>query len=223
MDWTREELNASVNAYIEMRELELRGEKFVKRRYYDALSKRFGRSANAFKYRMHNISYIYDLAGRYWIKGLKPAKHVGTNTLPIIEELIQKNEEVYANLQAEFEEQVSRLRQEKIISTPSGNKSPTKQAVRNTSYVRDAKVAAWVLENSQGQCEACNRLAPFVKHGGDFYLEVHHLRRLADGGSDTITNAIAVCPNCHRKLHYGAERESLIEEIYQQIGRLNKE
>ena len=223
MGWTKEELDASVNAYIEMRELELRGKKFVKKRYYDDLNKRFGRSVNAFQYRMQNISHVYDLAGRYWIKGLKPAKNVGTNILPIIEELIQKNEEVYANLQAGFEEQVSKLRRKKIITKPSGNRSPAKQTAQNTSYVRDAKVAAWVLKNSQGRCETCNQQAPFIKHGGDFYLEVHHLRRLADGGSDTTTNAIAVCPNCHRELHYGAKRKSLIEEIYQQIGRLNKE
>jgi 5-methylcytosine-specific restriction protein A len=26
---------------------------------------------------------------------------------------------------------------------------------------------------------------------------------LRDGGSDTINNVIALCPNCHRKRHYG--------------------
>ncbi|HHZ90859.1 TPA: HNH endonuclease [Candidatus Poribacteria bacterium] len=29
------------------------------------------------------------------------------------------------------------------------------------------------------------------------YLEIHHLRQLAAGGSDTIQNAVVVCPNCH--------------------------
>ncbi|WP_444959398.1 HNH endonuclease [Microbulbifer sp. ZKSA002] len=38
---------------------------------------------------------------------------------------------------------------------------------------------------------------------GEPFLEVHHLRRLADNGSVTITNAVALCPNCHREFHYG--------------------
>jgi len=35
------------------------------------------------------------------------------------------------------------------------------------------------------------------------YLEVHHKIQLAEGGEDSIENAIAVCPNCHRELHFG--------------------
>jgi len=26
---------------------------------------------------------------------------------------------------------------------------------------------------------------------------------LSEGGEDTLENAIALCPNCHRKMHYG--------------------
>jgi 5-methylcytosine-specific restriction protein A len=38
------------------------------------------------------------------------------------------------------------------------------------------------------------------------YLEVHHVKQLKDGGSDRIDNAVALCPNCHRKAHYGKEK-----------------
>jgi 5-methylcytosine-specific restriction endonuclease McrA len=31
----------------------------------------------------------------------------------------------------------------------------------------------------------------------------HHVKQLAHGGEDTVENAIAVCPNCHRKAHHG--------------------
>ncbi|MFM0350878.1 HNH endonuclease [Paraburkholderia sp. RL17-347-BIC-D] len=27
---------------------------------------------------------------------------------------------------------------------------------------------------------------------------------LAQGGPDTVANAIALCPNCHRERHYGS-------------------
>ncbi|MGC8519123.1 MAG: HNH endonuclease [Steroidobacteraceae bacterium] len=35
---------------------------------------------------------------------------------------------------------------------------------------------------------------------------MHHVRRLADGGADTVNNAVAVCPNGHRGLHHASIR-----------------
>jgi 5-methylcytosine-specific restriction protein A len=71
-------------------------------------------------------------------------------------------------------------------------------------YVRNPYVVAEVLERASGVCERCSLPAPFrKKKDGSPYLEVHHVIRLADGGEDTVRNAIAVCPNCHRKLHFG--------------------
>ena len=32
-------------------------------------------------------------------------------------------------------------------------------------------------------------------------MEVHHIKQLAKGGEDTLRNAVALCPNCHRKMH----------------------
>lgn len=223
MNWSREELAASVNAYIEMRELEQRGEKFVKKQYYEDLCKQFGRTPGAFERRMSNISYVYSLLGLRWVRGLKPLKNVGTNVLPVIEELILKHENLSLNLSLEFENQVSNLRSLKILKEPKGVAAPEKKSTKSISFNRDPKVVAWVLKSSGGVCECCNSPAPFKKHDGDFYLEVHHLRRLADGGSDKVTNAIAVCPNCHRELHYGCNRDTLVKKSYENISRLIKE
>jgi 5-methylcytosine-specific restriction protein A len=44
---------------------------------------------------------------------------------------------------------------------------------------------------------------------GNPYLEVHHWIRLADGGEDTVNNAIAACPNCHRQQHFGLPTASV--------------
>lgn len=46
---------------------------------------------------------------------------------------------------------------------------------------------------------------------------------LSDGGSDTTNNAVAICPNCHRELHYGRNRLERMETIYANVGRLIKE
>ncbi|WP_196607201.1 HNH endonuclease [Pectinatus frisingensis] len=34
------------------------------------------------------------------------------------------------------------------------------------------------------------------------YLEVHHVIPLSKDVDDTADNAIALCPNCHRELHF---------------------
>lgn len=71
-------------------------------------------------------------------------------------------------------------------------------------YARNPYVVAEVLERAAGFCESCRERAPFLRRsGGTPYLEVHHRVRLADGGDDTVDNSIAMCPNCHRKAHFG--------------------
>lgn len=72
-------------------------------------------------------------------------------------------------------------------------------------FKRNPDVIAEVLIKANGICERCQNPAPFKRaSNGTPYLEVHHKRRLADGGEDTIDNAIALCPNCHRELHLGS-------------------
>jgi 5-methylcytosine-specific restriction protein A len=71
-------------------------------------------------------------------------------------------------------------------------------------YMRNPDVIAEVLVRAGGVCEVCGNPAPFRRRAdGSPYLEVHHKIRLADGGDDTVENAIALCPNCHRQQHYG--------------------
>lgn len=71
-------------------------------------------------------------------------------------------------------------------------------------FQRNPDVIAEVLIRANGVCEKCNKKAPFNRASdGTPYLEIHHVKRLADGGEDTVENAIAVCPNCHKKLHFG--------------------
>ncbi|MCH9003886.1 MAG: HNH endonuclease [Proteobacteria bacterium] len=48
------------------------------------------------------------------------------------------------------------------------------------------------------------------------YLECHHVKRLADGGDDAISNAVALCANCHRRMHVldkDSDRRTLFNRI----------
>lgn len=75
--------------------------------------------------------------------------------------------------------------------------------VRSFAFIRNPDVVAEVLFRANGKCEICKSSAPFL-HRTDRtpYLEVHHKIRLADFGEDTVANAVAACPNCHRREHY---------------------
>ena len=88
----------------------------------------------------------------------------------------------------------------------SANRVPQSRVVMVSVFERSADVIAEVLSRAHGVCEACGSAAPFRrKSDGTPYLEVHHRVRLADNGEDVIENAVAICPNCHRRAHYGAD------------------
>lgn len=80
-----------------------------------------------------------------------------------------------------------------------------KETVRiSKNYIRNADVILEVLYRAKGKCEKCKLPAPFKRAtNGTPFLEVHHKQRLADGGKDTVKNAEALCPNCHREKHFG--------------------
>lgn len=106
------------------------------------------------------------------------------------------------------------------IEKPSGKAAPQKSNKTVEQFERDPKVKAWVLQQAAGQCEVCSKAAPFIKDSGLPYLEVHHIRSLGDGGSDTVTNAVAVCPNCHRALHFSNDRSNMINSLHSSLNRL---
>ena len=84
-------------------------------------------------------------------------------------------------------------------------KMPGRTVVTVVAFERNPDVVAAVLLRAGDACERCNKPAPFYRRKDKTpYLEVHHKRQLAHGGEDTVGNAEALCPNCHRELHYGA-------------------
>jgi 5-methylcytosine-specific restriction protein A len=221
--WKRDELKAAVDAYFEMQRTQRSGQKYVKKRYYEDLSRRFGRTEKAYERRMMNISYVMTLMGRQWLNGLKPLRNVGTNTAALIETLIAEAEGRNPLPLAGFEAEARKLATEKKIGRPRGIQQPVVATSAVTQYQRDPAVKAWVLQEAGGKCEGCGNPAPFKGPDGLPFLEVHHVRQLADQGTDTVTNAVALCPNCHRKAHYGADPHLMVARLYERVVRLVKE
>jgi len=120
----------------------------------------------------------------------------------------------------ELEERTTKL-MDYPLGMPLGELKPKKViGATQGSYERRPDVRAWILREANGRCECCNGEAPFVRIDGSPYLEVHHAVPLADGGPDTVDNAIAVCPNCHRRLHHALDRTEALTEVYRRVHRL---
>lgn len=84
------------------------------------------------------------------------------------------------------------------------HKKPSQFKATTVQFKRNPDVIVEVLNRANGFCECCKSPAPFNrKSDGTPYLEVHHTIPLAKGGDDTVENAEALCPNCHRMKHFG--------------------
>lgn len=70
-----------------------------------------------------------------------------------------------------------------------------------SSYVRDRYISEYAKRRANGICQLCDQPAPFCDDSGIPFLESHHVIWLGEGGSDSIDNTVALCPNCHRKMH----------------------
>lgn len=86
----------------------------------------------------------------------------------------------------------------------AANSIPERMEVITFTYRRNADIVAEALMRANGFCEDCKVTAPFIRKTNNTpYLEVHHIKSLSEGGEDSLKNVIALCPNCHRKRHFG--------------------
>ncbi|WP_429126214.1 HNH endonuclease [Ensifer sp. 4252] len=90
----------------------------------------------------------------------------------------------------------------------AANPTPGKAQSVSTVFERSRDVRDYVVARAKGNCEGCSQPAPFLRANGVPYLEPHHIRRLSDGGPDDPRFVIGLCPNCHRRVHSGADGES---------------
>lgn len=124
-------------------------------------------------------------------------KHSG-NHIPL--DVLEYEEYFDISLEKSFEDEQNK----RLLRLKKAPKRPEKIEVVRIQFKRNPDVVVEVLKRANGICERCKKEAPFIrKKDNTPYLEVHHKVRLIDGGEDTVENAIAVCPNCHKELHYG--------------------
>lgn len=188
-----------------------------------------GRTPGAYERRMQNITSVMADLGLPVVSGYPPLRNLGSVKRRVIAHInevwqrdyvVEKPTEEAQPSETRIVAVVERYEKNPELPPPVGNPKPLTTRVIATRYRRDLNVIGYVLAESQGHCEACNEPAPFVREDGTPFLEVHHLRPIAQGGPDTCYNAVAVCPNCHRELHYGTSRNSLRKSMIKRIERL---
>ncbi len=80
-------------------------------------------------------------------------------------------------------------------------RQPRHQLITTVAYSRDYSLVRLAKQRANGLCQLCGNTAPFTDKGEVPYLECHHIDWLSVGGRDAIDNVVALCPNCHRKVH----------------------
>ncbi len=95
------------------------------------------------------------------------------------------------------------------IAKKTENINPIKREVITTQIVRSQYIAELAKRNAHGKCQLCNQPAPFDDKDGCPYLETHHIIWLSKGGSDSIENTVALCPNCHKRMHIVRDKNDI--------------
>jgi 5-methylcytosine-specific restriction protein A len=80
------------------------------------------------------------------------------------------------------------------------------------NYLRSRYIVEYAKRRANGYCQLCKFKAPFIDKYGQAFLECHHLIWLSNNGEDAVNNVVALCPNCHAKMHH-LELENDLKEL----------
>ena len=137
----------------------------------------------------------------------------------IVFHLIQPEDDEEVTAPAPSPGTLDQLRQRALDAASEPGEKDPKEA-RRFYHERSAAVREYVLARADGTCESCGSSAPFKREDGTPYLEPHHTRRLSDGGPDHPRWVGAVCPNCHREMHHGADGDEKNSRLQQDLSVL---
>lgn len=108
---------------------------------------------------------------------------------------------------------LSRFSDKKLIAKIQRQNQETKQTskitVKTPRYRRSMELVEYVKRQARGYCDLCEQFAPFVNQEQQPYLECHHVVWLSQNGPDTLDNLVALCPNCHRKMHIVQDKNDI--------------
>ncbi len=98
------------------------------------------------------------------------------------------------------------------------------------AFYRDPRIAAMRLDMANYTCEFNADHSTFISEStGNPYVEAHHFipmraqHLFSQEALDNVINIIALCPNCHRRIHHAVveEKKPLIEDLYYKRSELH--
>jgi len=110
-----------------------------------------------------------------------------------------------------------------LLANRANNVNPRPGQIQQTVrvYPRNNILKNYVKRRSNHACEMpnCDYIA-FTKMDGEKYIEIHHVVPLSEDGEDSVLNTVALCPNCHRALHYANNKEELRQVLLDYLSSL---
>lgn len=164
------------------------------------------------------VRYLGDFACAGWIHRAGPDRE-GRQRQVIVFQLVPQESARDPDLPDPPTRSLSALRAAAYDAATSLSAATSSEAKRSY-FERSQAVRRYVLARAEGICESCGEPAPFIRADGTPYLEPHHIRRVSDGGPDHPRWVAAICPNCHREVHFGAAGNTKNEALGVRLGRL---
>lgn len=97
----------------------------------------------------------------------------------------------------------------KELTNSNSKKKVEYRSVSSNIYIRNPYITEYTKRRAKGKCQLCGQKAPFNDKKGTPYLECHHIIWLSKGGADSTNNTVALCPNCHKKMHVVADEKDI--------------
>lgn len=228
--WTNDELEASVDAYLAIQARYPNDEKFNKSVEHKLLQDGAlaSRNTKSIDYRLQNISALFDELGLKPIVHYKPKVNIGSGIAARLTKILEakglltQSTELLATEGGVRSRHVKPARAQNFVDAPEDDSLPQQGVTVTRYFVRNSKIKDWILENAKGICEACGQPGPFEMDGKP-YLEVHHVKHLAQQGKDRKNNTVALCPNCHRRCHHSSDRVEFTDSLYKKVKRLKRQ
>lgn len=137
----------------------------------------------------------------------------------VVKENTKEEEEVIKNVNKKSIV-INRIKRNKKVSlNVDWNVTPARKSVAINKVIRNYSVVKYLKDLYKNRCQVCGTRLEIGL--GRFYSEVHHIRPLGKhAGSDTINNAIVLCPNCHILFDRGS---IMIDQTKMEIRTINND
>ena len=193
------------------------------------LSSILGKKESSYKFKNLLDAFILKMYGNKYSSNEHKHSFWTTNislNSSSINEDDELNRACLKELESDSDETSIKNEQIRLLYSSTKTKKQTKYIYyKGKRYSRNSAIRKLaLLRADDGKCEACRHEAPFIDKNGEPFLEVHHIIPLSLNGEDELDNVAALCPNCHRKMHYGCSLSisGMKFRLYKYLPKANK-